>query len=464
MADYTNLCNKILENIGGKENISNAVHCMTRLRLSLKDKSKANIDALKEIKGVLGAQFNGDQFHVIIGTTVGDVYKEFCEIAGLNESEVIEENLDIKKEKFNIKEIPRIIMNYLSGSIAPVLTIMLGCGFFQVFYSILGSGLLNVLSEDSAIMQTLNIFGKVGFYFLPVYVAWGAAKKLNTSIPIALVIGTILIDPNIVSIVQAKHAFKIFGFLNMPLNDYSSGVLPPLIAIWVMSYVYKFIDKHMPKSLKVVAVPFFTLLIILPVTLCFLAPIGNWIGVGIAAAINAIYNVAGPVGVGLIGALWMLMISTGMHIAVIQMAIVSIFSNGYDPIVFVGSTVANYALMGLVLAYFIRSKGEEKQLAGANTVAIIAGGVSEPTIFGLLFRNKRAFIYQIIAGGVGGFVAGALKTSFYTMAPSNFMNALGFTGGVGNNFRNGVIACIIGFGLALLLGLILGFEEKKKEA
>ena len=148
MADYTNLCNKILENIGGKENISNAVHCMTRLRLSLKDKSKANIDALKEIKGVLGAQFNGDQFHVIIGTTVGDVYKEFCEIAGLNESEVIEENLDIKKEKFNIKEIPRIIMNYLSGSIAPVLTIMLGCGFFQVFYSILGSGLLNVLSEE----------------------------------------------------------------------------------------------------------------------------------------------------------------------------------------------------------------------------------------------------------------------------------------------------------------------------
>lgn len=462
MENYKDLCNQILENVGGKENVRGASHCMTRLRLSLRDKSKANIDALKNVKGVMGAQFSGDQFHVIIGTTVASVYPQFCEVAGLNEEKAVDENLDTDGGKFNIKELPRTILNYLSGSIAPVLPIMLGAGFFQVFYSILGTGLLNVLPEDCAFMQTLYIFGKVGFYFLPVYVAWGAAKKLNTSIPIALVLGTILVDPNILNIVAAGEPFKVFGFLNMPLNDYSSGVLPPLLAVWVLSYVYKYVDKVIPKSLKVMAVPFCTLVIMFPITLCILAPIGNWIGIGITALINTIYQVAGPVGVALVGALWMLMVSTGMHIAIIQMAIVSIFSVGYDPIVFVGSTVANYALMGLVLSYFIRSKGEEKQLAAANTIAIIAGGVSEPTIFGLLFRNKKAFIYQMIAGGIGAFVSGILKVQFCTMAPGNFMNALGFTGGSGNNFIYGVISCAIGFGIALLLGLILGFDDKKK--
>lgn len=162
MAKYTDLCNQILEKVGGKENVSGAVHCMTRLRLNLKDREKVNIDEVKGIKGVLGAQFSGEQFQIIIGQHVSEVYPEFCAITGLGAAAAVEENLD--KEKFDIKKVPAKLLDYISGSIAPVLPIMMGVGFFKMFYAILGPSMLNLMPEESALIQTLYIIGNTGFY------------------------------------------------------------------------------------------------------------------------------------------------------------------------------------------------------------------------------------------------------------------------------------------------------------
>ena len=464
MAKYTELCNQVLEQIGGKENVRSALHCMTRLRLNLADNSKVNMDALKGIQGVLGAQFSGDQLQVIIGPTVSNVYTEFCEIAGVGKAAAVEENLDKDKESFSIKNIPSKVLSYVSGSVAPALPIMLGAGFFRMFYSILGTGLLNVLPEDSMFMQTLYFIGNAGFYFLPIFIAWGAAKKLNTSVPIALALVAILLEPTVLGIIGAGVPFNVYGFLPMQLNDYSQSVLPALLTVWVMSYVHKYVDKFMPKSLKVIFVPFVTLVIMVPLMLCALAPLGNWIGILITKLIELIHSFAGPVAVALVGALWMFMIATGMHIAVIQLAIINIMTTGNDPIVFVGSTVANITLMGLALAYFIRAKGEEKAIAGGNAVTLIVGGLAEPTIFGVLLRNKKAMLYQMIGAFIGALIAGITNAAFYTMAASNFMNVLGFSGGPAGNFVWGLISCLVGAAVALLLGVIFGFEDKKAKA
>lgn len=455
MAKYTEFCNQILENVGGKDNVSGAVHCMTRLRLNVKDRSKVNVDAIKGIKGAIGAQFSGDQFQIIIGQHVSDVYPEFCAIAGIGAVEAIDENLD--KEPFNIKQIPKKILDYVSGSIAPIIPIMMGTGFFKMFYAVLGPDLLNVMPNESQFMQILYIVGNTGFYFMPVFVAWSAAKKLNTSIPLTLLMGVLLIDPNILNIVTAGEPFNIYGFIPMQLNNYSQSLLPILFVAWAMKYVYQFFTKIMPASIKVIGVPFCTIVVMVPLMFCALAPIGNWIGMLLSVFFETLYNVAGPLAVALIGAFWPFLVATGMHIAIIQIAMINITTLGFDPIVLAGSNIANYALMGMVVAYFIRTKGEEKQMAGANVVTLIVGGISEPTLFGILLRNKKAMITQIIGGFIGGLVGGFLGVAVYTFGVANFLTVLQYAGGPGSNFINACIACAVAFVAALVVGLVMEF-------
>ena len=153
------------------------------------------------------------------------------------------------------------------------------------------------------------------------------------------------------------------------------------------------------------------------------------------------------------------MVATGMHIAVVQIAILNLTTLGYDPIVLAGSNIANYALMGMTVAYFLRTKGEEKQMAGANVVTLIVGGISEPTIFGILLRNKRAMICQIIGGFVGGLIGGILGVAVYTMGASNFLTVLQYAGGPGENFVKACIACGVAFLTSMVVGIIIGFGD-----
>ncbi len=458
MAKYTDLCNQILEKVGGKENISQAVHCMTRLRLNLKDRSQVDMDAVKGIKGVLGAQFSGEQFQIIIGQHVSEVYPEFCGIAGLGQTAAIDENLD-NKEPFDIKKVPAKVLDYVSGSIAPMLPIMIGAGFFKMFYAILGPDLLNLMPNESNLMQTLYIIGNAGFYFMPIFVAWGAAKKINTSFAMALLLSCLLIEPNILNIVTTGEPFNIYGFLPMQLNNYTQSVLPSLLMVWVLSYVFKFFDKYVPKAVKIIGVPFCTLVVMVPLMFCVLAPIGNWIGMLLSAFFDTLFKVAGPVAIALLGAFWPFLVATGMHTAIVQIALLNLTTLGYDPIVLAGANIANYALMGMTLAYFLRTKGEEKQMASANVVTLIVGGISEPTLFGILLRNKRAMACQIIGGFMGGLVGGILGVAVYTPGASNFLTVLQYAGGPGSNLIYACIAAVTAFAGALAVGIVIGFGD-----
>lgn len=463
MGKYTEFSEQILANVGGKENITGAVHCMTRLRLNLKDKSKVDIDAVKKVPGALGAQFSGEQFQIIIGQNVSDVYPEFCQVAGVGAVAAIDENLDAPKEKLTLKQIPNKVLDYISGSIAPVLPVMMGSGFFKMFYSLFGPSMLNLFPEAHPFMQTLYIVGNAGFYFMPVIAAYGCAKKLNTSIPLALLLGVLLVDPNIINIVTAGEPFSIYGILPMQLNNYSSSILPTLLTVWVFSYVYKFFTKYMFKSIKVIGTPFCSLLVMVPVMFCVLAPIGNTIGMGLSGFFSWLYAAAGPLAVALIGAFWMFMVATGMHIAVIQIALINMTTLGCDPVVLAGSNIANYALMGMALAFFLRTKGQQKEMAGANAITLIVGGISEPTLFTELLVNKKAMVCQIIGGFAGGLVGGMLHVAVYTLGAANFLTVLQYAGGSSANFMNACIACAIAFVVALVVGLVIGFEDDGKK-
>lgn len=463
MGKYTEFSNQIIANVGGKDNIISAVHCMTRLRLNLKDKSLVDVDAVKKIDGALGAQFSGEQFQIIIGQHVSDVYPEFCSAAGVGLAAAIDENLDGPKEKLTLKQIPSKVLDYVSGSIAPLLPIMMGAGFFKMFYAILGPSLLNVLPEAHPLMQTLYIVGNAGMYFMPVFAAYGCAKKLNTNIALSLLLGLLLVDPNIINIVTAGEPFNVFGFIPMQLNNYANSILPTLFTVWVFKYVFDFFQKYMFKSIKVIGTPFCTLVVMVPLMLCVLAPIGNTIGMGLSAFISWLYAVAGPLAVALIAAFWPFMVATGMHIAVIQIAFINISTLGFDPVVLAGSNIANYALMGMALAFFLRTKGQQRELAAGNAITLIVGGISEPTLFTELLVNKKSMICQIVGGFAGGLVGGLMGVAVYTLGASNFLTVLQYAGGPGSNFINAAIACAIAFVVSLAVGLVIGFADDGKK-
>ena len=460
MAKYTDFCNQILDKIGGKDNVTSAVHCMTRLRLNLKDSSKVDLDGVKGIKGVLGAQFSGGQFQIIIGQHVSEVYPELCSMVGLGVAAAIDENLDTK-EPFDIKKVPSKILDYVSGSITPILPIMMGTGFFKAIYSILGPGLIGVFPNEHALMQTLNIVGNAGFYFMPLFAAWGAARKLKTHVGLAMLLGLLLIDPNIINIVATGEPFNIYGLIPMQLNNYGQSFLPSLLTTWILSYVFMFFDKYIPKSIKVIGVPFCTLVVMVPVMFCATAPVGNWIGILLSVAFQGLFSVAGPIAIAIIGAFWPFLVATGMHIAVLQITKINLSLLGCDPIVTAGSNIANYALMGMVVSYFLRTKGEERQMAVANSITLIVGGISEPTLFGILLRNKRAMASQIIGGFIGGMVGGILGVATYTMGTSNFLSVLTYAGGPGANFINACIACAVAFVSSLAVGMVIGYGNNK---
>ena len=222
----------------------------------------------------------------------------------------------------------------------------------------------------------------------------------------------------------------------MTLVNYSSQFLPSILIVWVMSYVYKFFDKLSPKSMKIILVPTCTILVMLPLALC----------------------IVGPLAIGLIGASWYFLVATGMHQALIALATTMIANMGADSIILVGSKSGSYALMGLAVAYLIRCKKEDKAIASANAVTLLVGGISEPTIFSMLLRYKKAMIVQIIAGFVGGVINGFLHVSIYFFGATNILTGLAF----GKDLTLGMIGCGVSFVISLVLGTVLGFDDSSK--
>lgn len=429
MAKYEKLCQGILAHVGGKENISFVTHCATRLRMNLKDQAKVDQEKIKKIKGVLGCQFSGGQFQVIIGQNVDDVYNDFIEMTGFQVQNKIDEQLDSIEEKFSWKQLPNKLIDAVSGCVTPILPIITAAGIIKLIVALLGESMLNVLPATSDFMVLLTFVGDAGFYFFPVFIAVAASKKFNTSTPIALFLGAILVHPTLVEMVTKGTQFSVYG-IPMTLVNYSSQFLPSILIVWVMSYVYKFFDKFSPKSMKIILVPTCTILVMLPLALCILGPIASFLGQGLAAFFTNLYSLVGPLAIGLISASWYFLVATGMHHALVALAITQIANMGADSIIMVGAISGTYALMGLAVAYIIRCKKEDKAIAAANAVTLIVGGV----------------------------INGLLHVSVYFNGSSNVLIGLDF----GKDLALGMIGCGAAFVISLVLGTVLGIDDSSK--
>ena len=460
MANNKEIAQKVLDAVGGAANVTSATHCMTRLRLTLKDAGIPNDDEVNKIAGVLSVVRSGGQYQVVIGQNVPKVYAEFCALTGLAQQEAIDENLDAPKEKLTPKAIGGKVLNYLAGSVTQMIPIMIAAAMFKTIYVILGPDMLKLFTAESDIYRLMDFLYDAGYYFMPIYLGYAAAKTLKANPMLGLYMGGILLAPDLIDIVAAGEPFTVCG-IPMRLVNYGSTVLPILLSVWILSYVEKFWKKIMPDALATIFVPFLTMAVMTPLALCALAPIGSFLGDYIGAGLIAFGAHGGFIAVAVIAGLWEFLVMTGMHQVVLISGIMILLSGGTDSCVMVGGGMATMAAFGMALGAFLRIREkDEKALAFGYFVSGFIGGVTEPVLYGIGMKYKRPFIALFVGGFCGGLYAGLTHVTCYVLGATNFLGAfVGYVAGGTANTVNGIIASAISLGATAVLTYMFGFDK-----
>lgn len=445
---------QIIEAVGGKDNVREVFHCVTRLRFYLNDLSKADEERLKKTNGVLGVVNTTEQLQIIIGNEVDTVCNAVqAQLSPIDAKAKLD--ADVAKNKEEMKKF-RIggIFETISAIILPVIPAMAGTGILKGVVTIMTSYL--GFATDDVLVQVLTMAADSVFYFLPFFLAWSSAKRFKTDIAMALVIAGILLYPTMTAGQSAgSDPMYLFGVLPIPFAKYSASSIPIILSVWVMSYVYKYVDKFIPKMLRLVFAPLVTVLIMAPVALVVTGPIANYLAQAIATLFTWLFTVSPLIAGAVIGATRSLLVFTGMHLSLGAVCLNNISVLGYDYILPV-NTMGTMAIVGCCLGVWICAKKSENKEIGMSTFVSSFLGITEPGIYGVLMTFRTALIADIIAGGIAGAFVATIGCHAYAYVNSCILSLPVF---VDENF---VFMCI-GMALATALGcgltIFFGLDE-----
>ncbi len=458
---YQELADNIVELMGGESNISFFTHCITRLRFNVKDKSLVKTSEIDKLPGVVGAQWSGDQFQVIIGQAVDDAYRLICEKSGLSAQEAGDKDRDeapAGKKGFSAAA----VLDAITGSIAPVLPVLIAAGFLKVVILLLQQ--LGIMAATSQTSQVLTFVADAGFYFLPVFVGACAAKKFGVTMSLGMLVGAMLIHPSFISMVSSGDSLSVFG---LPIYgaSYASSVFPSILAVAAMAPIERFFNKHTPEAIRTLAAPFLTLLVMIPLTLCLLAPLGSIISTYLAAAMMWLYSVAGPLAIALISGTFPLLVIVGMHTGFIPIMINQMATFGYDNLMLPGGIIVNISQGVACLAVAIKTKDTDlRSTAISSAITSIVGGVSEPALFGVNLRLKTPLYSVMIGSFVGAFIAGVAGVKAFVMSGSQGLFALPiFLSSDIMNLVWEIVSILVGAAVTFVVTLILYKPEAQVE-
>ncbi|MBQ1899813.1 MAG: PTS transporter subunit EIIC, partial [Erysipelotrichaceae bacterium] len=463
--DYGALAASIVELIGGKDNIAHAAHCLTRLRITPKDTSLVKIDDIKKL-GVIGAQMIGDQVQVIIGNDINEVYDAFVNASGVAREAAIDENLDpeLTKKKKSFKEILGSIFPAIVSCVFPILPALLACGLLQAVMMLLIN--LHIVSADSPTVATFTWVYNVAYYFLPVLVAYAASRRFNVKAAMAILMGLILVYPDFVALCQqgagatipnpggpptiipgTGNAGYLFGLPIYPAT-YSNTIIPAILTVFVMSYVEKVLNKFIPKIVRFIFVPLLELVIMLPLTLLVLAPIGARLSEAFAGLLIMLFNTPfGKILVPIFCAIYPYIVITGMHFNLMAVAMAIGGRYGKNPITHPAGFLFQYTQAAACLAVAFKAKNaERKSMAFSCAFSDAIPGISEPGMYGITFKYKKSLYAAMIGSAVGGIICALLNVGSYAGGPPNIFTFPVFINpqnGSMTDLRNMVIAVIV---------------------
>ncbi|MFJ7977989.1 beta-glucoside-specific PTS transporter subunit IIABC [Peribacillus sp. NPDC096379] len=455
MKKYDGLARIIIQNVGGKSNIVGLTHCVTRLRFSLKDESKAQTEILKNTDGVISVIQSGGQYQVVIGQEVPNVYDAVVSIAKLSNKDSEEENEELPKG------ILAKFISIVTGVFTPLLGTLCACGMLKGFLAMsFGFGWL---SKTDGLYILLYNTGDALFYFLPVIVSFTAARKFKLNEFTGLMIGLTMCSPVIVGISNGGVIGNIMGLdyystvLGIPMilpttGNYTSSVLPAIIAVVAAAYLEKQLKKVIPTVVKSFLVPFFTLVIIIPLTFLILGPITSTLSQMLGNVTVSIYDLAPWLSGAILGFVHQILVIFGLHWSYAAIRYNNFATLGYDTVI-TPNFVAPFNQAAAVCAVWLKTK--DKKLKGLCASAAISGlfGVSEPAIYGINLPKKSPFFCACVGAGISGALVGMMKLRIYSGGVGIFAIANFIDPNTGN--MNGVIGIVSSIIIGCLITFIL---------
>ncbi|MDO4539314.1 MAG: PTS transporter subunit EIIC [Coriobacteriales bacterium] len=464
--NYQELAAALVSLVGNRKNIADVTHCVTRLRFILRDEGLANTEAIENLPEVVAVVSSGGQYQVVIGTQVPDVFEAvMAELGSAEQGPASEVAVSEPAHgKPDLKGLLGKISGFLVNCMQPLIPMMASVGLIRTLAMVLGPNMLGLLSAESGTIRILTLVGQAGIASLPIFIAWSSSRYLKTNTVLALFYGAFLVYGDLEKLLKSGEAITLFG-LPVPAASYSSQVVPVMLIMLAMYLVEKLLKRFLSKDAQFMVMPVLETIIMLPLMLCIIGPLGTLLGNLLAKGIMALYNVAGPLSVALIGSLFIFICATGMHTAIMATAFNLISTQGHDMVAMVGAGAASYGCFGLYLAYtlFVKDK-RQKQIGLSAFLTHAVGGVAEPGMFSLLFTHARLMIIEMVAGFLGGFYLGLMNVGMYVPGISNFMAVLQFSGGDANNLPNAAIGCAISFVVGFSLTTIMLFRERRLSA
>ncbi|WP_349668714.1 beta-glucoside-specific PTS transporter subunit IIABC [Lacrimispora sp.] len=448
--NHYELAKEILVLVGGSENIAQLNNCATRLRMNLKDESKIDLNKIKEIQGVLGAAKKSGQYQIIIGTDVSNVCDEIRKMGQITESSESNE----KKGKLDA------LMDIFASIFTPVIPAITAAGMIK---AILVICVLLGMNKESQVYTIFNFIADAGFYFLPVMLAFSSAKKLGCNPYLAVMMGGILLHPSFTKMVSAGDPVFFLG-LPVKLVNYGSSVIPIILAVWLMVYVERFADKISPKPVKFFMKPTLTILIVAPIVLIVLGPLGSYVGTVIATVTDFLNSRVSWLVPMLMGAFMPLLVLTGMHWSFLPILMTSYSTYGYEAVMGPGSLVSNICQGAAAFCVALKTKDRQfkQQASSAGITALM--GITEPAMYGVTIKYRKVLLSVMLGGGAGGFYAGLMGVVRYTSGTPGLLSLPIFIGDNPMNVIHALISCLIGFCITFVLTWFYGFKEPETGA
>ncbi|OCA11588.1 PTS cellobiose/arbutin/salicin transporter subunit IIBC [Mammaliicoccus sciuri] len=458
MTNEQRMADEILKHIGGSNNVKNLTHCMTRLRFVLKDDSKADDDAIKNIDGVMGLRKQGGQYQVIVGNNVSHTYTALMKsgVSGGAKS-----NEPVEKKKLTFKQVGINILDAIIGTMSPLIPAIIGGSMIKLLAMLLS--MTGVLSESSSTYNILNTIGDAPFFFLPMLVAVSAARKFNSNVFLALAIAGVMVHPVFMEIMEkaAEGKEATFAFIPVMSVKYTYTIIPAIVMTWLLKYIEDFADRITPIVMKNFLKPMLILLIAAPIAIIIVGPTGILIGTGLSQIVFFVHDKLGFLAVAIVGALWPLLVMTGMHRVFTPTIVQTIAETGKEGMVMPSEIGANLSLGGVSLAVAFKTKNRElRQTSLAAASSAIIAGITEPALYGVAIRLKRPMIASVITGFIAGAVAGLAGLASHSMAaPGLFTSVQFIEKGNPMSIVWIIVVMVLSVVLSFVLTLVLGFED-----